>query len=88
MVSRGFAIALAAAKAAKKQIESAANFCKNIRCKLEDHGPHHRFGWPFNQRMRHIQLTCWVKGRKGSTFILRFPYSSGSPNGSGGSTGS
>lgn len=69
-----FAIAMAAAKAMKKQIEKGVNYCKSIRCKIEDHGAHHRFGFPFNERRKHIQLTCWRKGVKGSTFIMRFPY--------------
>jgi len=69
-----FAVAMAAAKAMKKQIEKGADFCKSIRCKIENHGAHHRFGFPFNERRKHIQLTCWRKGVKGSTFIMRFPY--------------
>ncbi|WP_172637460.1 RHS repeat-associated core domain-containing protein [Thioflavicoccus mobilis] len=70
----GLRAALKAARAAKKAIEKAYGVCKKIRCKIELHGPHHRFGWPFNRRMCHVQLTCWIKGKKGSTFIQRFPY--------------
>jgi RHS repeat-associated protein len=74
--------AMILATSMKKAIESAANICKNIRCKIELHGPHHTFGWPFNKRMNHVQLTCWIKGQKGSTFIIRIPYLT--PNASGG----
>jgi hypothetical protein len=87
IIYRSFALAMAAAKAAKKQIVKAAKYCKNIRCKIENHPAHHKFGWPFNKRMAHIQLTCWVKGKKGSHKILRFPYSSGSSGGTGGGPG-
>jgi hypothetical protein len=74
---------LAAAGAAKKATEKAYKVCKNIRCEIKIHGPHHRFGWPFNKRMCHVQLTCWVKGRKGSTFIRRFPYPCDGPGAPG-----
>ena len=69
------AAALAAARAAKAGIEKGYNVCKNTRCKIAIHGPHHYFGWPFNQKMCHVQLNCWIKGVKGSKFVLRFPYS-------------
>jgi uncharacterized protein RhaS with RHS repeats len=74
VITKGFSLALAAAKAAKKQIIKAAKYCKNIRCKIEKHPAHHKFGPPFNKKMAHIQLTCWVKGKKGSHMIIRFPY--------------
>lgn len=53
-----------------------------IRCKMERHGPHHRFKYPRWGIppwrwcwMKHIQLICWIKGRPGSTFVnFRFPY--------------
>ena len=66
--------ALLLALSAKQAIEGAANACKNIRCKIQLHPPHHYFGWPFNKQMRHIELICYIKGVKGSQFILRFPY--------------
>ncbi len=66
--------ALLLAKSAKEAIETSANVCKNIRCKIQLHTPHHYFGWPFNKQMRHVELVCYIKGVKGSTFILRFPY--------------
>ncbi|MEZ5616462.1 MAG: RHS repeat-associated core domain-containing protein [Rhodocyclaceae bacterium] len=75
LIRVGLAAALAAARAAKAGIEKGYNACKNIRCKIAIHGPHHYFGWPFNQKMCHVQLNCWVKGVKGSKFVLRFPYS-------------
>ena len=74
--------AMVLATSMKKAIESASNICKNIRCKIELHGPHHTFGWPLNKKMNHVQLTCWIKGQKGSTFIIRIPYLT--PNASGG----
>ena len=69
--SRG---AMAQARAAKAAIEKAYKYCKNIRCRIAIHDAHHEFGWPFNRKMCHIQLNCWVKGSKGSDFALRFPY--------------
>lgn len=84
IIYRSFMLAMAAAKAAKNQIVKGAKHCKNIRCKIANHPAHHRFGWPYNKRMPHIQLTCWVKGKKGSQKILRFPYSARPPGGSGG----
>jgi RHS repeat-associated protein len=81
--ARALAAALAAARAAKEAIEKAWGVCKNIRCKIEIHDAHHYFGWPFNRKMCHVQLTCWVKGQKGSTFIQRFPYSCDGPGGPG-----
>jgi hypothetical protein len=24
--------------------------------------------------MNHVQLTCWIRGIKGSTFIIRIPF--------------
>ncbi len=74
-ILRGLAAALAAATKAKQAIAKGYNKCKNIRCKIELHAAHHKFGWPFNKKMKHVQLTCWIKGKKGSTFIRRFPYS-------------
>lgn len=74
--ARTLALALAAARTAKIAIEKGANYCKNIRCKIAVHGPHHYFGWPINKKMSHVQLNCWIKGVKGSKFVLRFPYSS------------
>ena len=53
--------------------QTLAKNCKNIRCKLELHGPHHPFGEPINKRLPHIQLTCYVKGLKGSHRIWRIP---------------
>jgi RHS repeat-associated protein len=75
VVIRGLAAALAAARAAKAAIEKAYQTCKKVRCKIAIHGPHHQFGWPFNSKMCHVQLNCWMKGQKGSKFVLRFPYS-------------
>lgn len=66
--------ALLLAKSAKEAIETATNVCSNIRCKIQLHTPHHYFGWPFNKQMRHVELICYIKGVKGSQFILRFPY--------------
>jgi hypothetical protein len=78
--------ALAAARAAKAAIEKGYNYCKNIRCKIAIHDAHHTFGWPFNRKMCHVQLNCWVKGVKGSRFVQRFPYPCGWP-GAGGAAG-
>ncbi len=63
-----------AAVGLKEAIEKAATICKKIRCKIEIHDAHHALGWPFNKRMNHVQLTCWIKGVKGSTFIIRIPF--------------
>lgn len=45
--------------------------CKNLRCKVALHGPHHTF--PVIGKACHIQATCWVKGSKGSGVNLRIP---------------
>ena len=73
-IARGREAAAAVAAAIKKLWET----CKNIRCKLAIHDAHHHFGPPFNQKMCHIQLNCWVKGRSGSSFVIRIPYPCGS----------
>ena len=75
LLKRGLQAALTAARAAKSSIEKAYRTCKNVRCKIDIHGPHHEFGWPFNRKMCHVQLNCWIKGKKGSKLVLRFPYS-------------
>jgi hypothetical protein len=52
--------------------KQAWKFCKNIRCKKpEIHGPHHKFFW--GKRHCHIQMTCWIKGKKGSGMNVRIP---------------
>ncbi|MCI0417646.1 MAG: RHS repeat-associated core domain-containing protein, partial [Acidobacteria bacterium] len=63
-----------AAAAAARYAKQAAKFCRNVRCKIELHDAHHPFGFPFYEKRRHVQLTCWIKGQKGSTLILRIPY--------------
>jgi RHS repeat-associated protein len=80
------AAALAAARLARDQIVKAYRYCSNIRCRIAVHDDHHYFGWPFNQKMCHVQLNCWVKGVSGSGFALRFPYScdGGGAGGAGG----
>jgi RHS repeat-associated protein len=70
-LARALQIAAAAAARFAKQ---AAHLCKNVRCKIQVHGAHHKFGWPFNEKRRHVQLTCWIQGQKGSTFVLRIPF--------------
>jgi RHS repeat-associated protein len=60
------AAALAAARIARDQIVKAYKYCSNIRCKIAIHDDHHYFGWPFNKKMCHVQLNCWVKGVSGS----------------------
>jgi hypothetical protein len=78
---------MAAARAAKDAIEKGYNFCKKIRCRIAIHDAHHPFGWPFNRKMCHVQLNCWIDGVKGSGMKpLRFPYPCGWP-GAGGAAG-
>lgn len=56
-------------------ITGAAKQCKNIRCITKLHGPHHPFGWPFNEKRRHVQIICYIKGKRDSTFInWHIPY--------------
>lgn len=63
------------AGAARRGGAALLNKCKNIRCKLpEIHDDHHTFGWPFNRKMCHLQLNCWIKGIKGSQFTIRIPF--------------
>ncbi len=57
-----------------KGLKETYKVCKNIRCKVKNQGPHHYFGWPFYKKMCHIQLNCWIKGKKGSDVTLRIPY--------------
>ncbi len=64
---------IVAGKIAAKYAKKMAKFCKKVRCKVEIHGPHHYFGWPYNKKMRHVQLTCWIKGKKRSDTIWRIP---------------
>jgi RHS repeat-associated protein len=44
---------------------------RNIRVKAAVHGPHHTFPW--GTKHCHLQLTFWIKGRKGSHFNIRIP---------------
>jgi RHS repeat-associated protein len=62
--------------------KSVIKQCANIRCKIEIHDAHHRFGPPFNSYLVHIQLTCWIKGQKQSTRIFRIPLPHSAKNGS------
>jgi hypothetical protein len=81
------AAALAAARAAKASIEKGYNFCRKIRCRIAIHDAHHKFGWPFNRKMCHVQLNCWLDGVKGSGMKpIRFPYPCDWP-GAGGAAG-
>jgi len=65
----------AAGKAAWRGIKKAWDICKRIRCRIKTHGPHHYFGWPFNAKRRHIQVTCWIAGKKVPPFInMHIPY--------------
>ncbi len=59
--------------ACKKLAEKALKACKNFRCKVAKHGPHHYFGWPFNKNLPHLQLNCFIKGQKGSNWVFRIP---------------
>ncbi len=68
---------LIAARAAARYAKQAARFCKKVRCKIAIHGPHHHFGWPFNKKMCHVQLNCWIKGKKGAGLVMRIPYPCG-----------
>lgn len=52
-------------------IRDALDRCSRIRCRLAYHGPHHTF--PGIGRRCHIQLTCWLKGIKGSGWSIRIP---------------
>ena len=63
-----------AAAAAARYAKEAVKFCRNVRCKIGVHPADHYFGFPFYEKKRHVQLTCWIKGQKGSTFIVRIPY--------------
>ena len=61
----------------KKLLDEA----KKFRCKKPQiHGPHHPFGWPFNKKMCHLQLTCYREGVKGSDFSIRIPIPCGWTN--------
>jgi hypothetical protein len=54
-----------------KKLEKCFDKCKNVRCKVALHGPHHSF--PGVGKKCHIQITCWAKGQKGSGVNLRVP---------------
>ena len=56
-----------------KLAEKAIKACKNFRCKVALHGPHHPFGPPFDKKLPHIQLNCYIKGQKGSKWVFRVP---------------
>ncbi len=54
------------------QLRKAYKTCKNIRCKIKIEGPHHPFpgkGW-----CKHVRVTCWIKGKKGSKIEKQIPY--------------
>jgi hypothetical protein len=51
--------------------------CKNIRCKVGYHPSPHPF--PVIGGKPHIQITCWVKGVKGSDINIRIPLPKQSP---------
>lgn len=64
--------AKALAQALAKVAKLAWKKCKDIRCKPpEYHGPHHKF---FGKPMCHVQLNCWIKGKKASKFVIRVPF--------------
>jgi RHS repeat-associated protein len=68
----GAAVAICLADSqCRDALKGAWDTCKNIRCKVAYHGPHHDF--PGIGRACHIQLTCWVKGRSGSGWNIRIP---------------
>jgi RHS repeat-associated protein len=69
----------------------AARLMKTIKClrctKPKVHGPHHRFGprvilrgphkWTLQYCwMRHVQMDCYIKGKKGSRMAFQFPFGS------------
>ena len=45
--------------------------CKNVRCRVMFHPAHHPF--PIIGKQCHVQVTCWLKGVKGSDVSLRIP---------------
>ena len=63
-------------------VGSAAKTACDTRCRFGNHGPDHSFTmprWgipPWKQcYMNHIQVNCYIKGKKGSNFLtLRLPY--------------
>ena len=63
-----------AAVALGKRLEtllSKCGKCKNFRCKVNIHPAHHTF--PGLGKKCHIQVTCWIKGTKGSGVNVRIP---------------
>lgn len=63
-----------AARFIKEFAKRAGAFCKRVRCKVELHPAHHRFGWPFNQKMKHVNAMCYIQGKKGSDVRIQIPY--------------
>lgn len=60
-----------AAAMVSKRLANCLGKCKNVRCKVALHGAHHSF--PGLGRKCHVQVTCWIKGQKGSGVNLRIP---------------
>jgi RHS repeat-associated protein len=57
---------------AKPWIKKAIKQCKKVRCtKPKVHAAHHKFPW--GKRHCHLQMTCYIKGKKGSHVNFRVP---------------
>ncbi len=81
-----YASAAAALAAARAAIKKLIDTIKCIRCKKPElHPAHHYFTVPIfidkfpymklvKAWMKHVQVNCWLKGKKGSKWDLQFPY--------------
>jgi hypothetical protein len=54
-----------------KIIKEAVKFCRKIRCNIKYDPPHHTF--PIIGKACHLQLNCWIKGKKNSHINIRIP---------------
>lgn len=74
--------AMEGAQAVVDTVVATASTCATVRCRFQNHGPHHSFMQPRwgippwkTCWQRHIQVNCWIKGKSGSNFFTaRVPY--------------
>jgi RHS repeat-associated protein len=56
----------------RKELEHFLKELCRVRCNIKPEPPHHKFGWPFNRRLCHIRITCWIRGGD-KLFELQIP---------------
>jgi hypothetical protein len=54
-----------------KLTKEAKEACKNLQCKFKRAPANHKF--PDLGYCQHYEISCWIKGKKGSGFHMQFP---------------